>query len=314
MELVIILKKAVKRVIAAAEWILKHFFLTIVVLIFMFAMYVELDTYQTVSEADSSQYKPYKPVSDNTLSFEQMQSFNSDIIGWLTINDTTIDYPIVQGKTNETYINTSVFGEFSLTGSIFLDFRNKADFTDTLSIIYGHNMIGNVMFGGIDLFKDSEYFDSHRTGTLYCSGNYYDINIFACFRANGYDMKVYQPQLKRENVGEWLEYIRESAIQTVSDIPENMPILVMSTCSSESTDARTLLAATFSKGEPPVQTAENTDNGFWIHIPSVRIDTWNGYHLAIGILIWLIVTVIFTLLKRKKKKKGNQNGSQKKEP
>ena len=306
---VIDLKKIIKVTVWVTEFILKYICLAILVFVFLFGLYVETDKYNIVSQADSSKYQSYKPVSDDTLSFEQMKALNNDIIGWLTINDTTIDYPIVQGKTNDTYINRTVFGEFSLTGSIFLDFRNKSDFTDTLSIVYGHNMIGNVMFGGIDLFKDKEYFDSHKTGTLYCSGNYYDINIFACFRANGYDTNVYQPSLTSDSINQWLSYICKNAIYMEDAVPENMPILLMSTCSSETTDGRTLLAASFKKGRPPVKIKEDDEKGFWIHIPSIHIDELNVTHLLIGITIWLLVTIIFTLLKRK----GNRNGSQKRE-
>ena len=92
-------------------------------------------------------------------------------------------------------------------------------------------------------------------------------------------------------------------------VPENMPILLMSTCSSETTDGRTLLAASFKKGRPPVKIKEDDEKGFWIHIPSIHIDELNVTHLLIGITIWLLVTIIFTLLKRK----GNRNGSQKRE-
>ena len=306
---VIDLKKIIKITLYVTEFILKYICLAILVFVFLFGLYVETDKYNIISQADSSKYKSYKPVSDDTLSFEQMKALNNDIIGWLTIDDTTIDYPIVQGKTNDTYINRTVFGEFSLTGSIFLDFRNKSDFTDTLSIVYGHNMIGNAMFGGIDLFREKAYFDSHRTGTLYCNGNYYDINIFACFRANGYDTNIYQPSLKSDRVHQWLGYVRENAIYIEDSVPENMPILLLSTCSSETTDGRTLLAASFKKGKPPAKIKEDDEAGFRIHIPSIHIDELNSTHLLIGITIWLLVTIIFTLLKGK----GNKNDSQKRE-
>ena len=91
-------------------------------------------------------------------------------------------------------------------------------------------------------------------------------------------------------------------------VPENTPILLMSTCSSETTDGRTLLAASFKKGIPP-KIKEDDEKGFWIHIPSIHIEELNVTHLLIGITIWLLVTIIFTLLKRK----GNRNGSQKRE-
>src|SRR3712207_1882877 len=71
----------------------------------------------------------YKPTGKNDdISFAELQKINSDVCGWITISDTNIDYPIVQGKTNMEYINKAVDGSFSLSGSIFLDYRNKRDF------------------------------------------------------------------------------------------------------------------------------------------------------------------------------------------
>ena len=69
-----------------------------------------------------------------------MQALNPDVCGWLTIDGTHIDYPLVQGATNMDYINRDVYGEFSLSGAVFLDSRSKADFSDGYSIVYAHHM------------------------------------------------------------------------------------------------------------------------------------------------------------------------------
>ena len=69
---------------------------------------------------------------------------NKDVVGWITIFDTHISYPVVQGKDNQEYLNKDVFGKFSFSGSIFLDYRNACDFTDSYSIIYGHHMVLNL--------------------------------------------------------------------------------------------------------------------------------------------------------------------------
>ena len=67
---------------------------------------------------------------------------NPEVVAWLTLEDTGVDYPVTQGKNNQKYINTSALGEFSLSGAIFADARNAPDFSDTLTILYGHNMTG----------------------------------------------------------------------------------------------------------------------------------------------------------------------------
>ena len=59
-------------------------------------------------------------------------AINKDVAGWITIDDTHIDYPVVQGKDDMEYINKDVYGEFSLSGSIFLSCMNKKDFSRQL--------------------------------------------------------------------------------------------------------------------------------------------------------------------------------------
>lgn len=83
---------------------------------------------------------------------------NKDVVGWITIFDTHISYPVVQGKDNQEYLNKDVFGKFSFSGSIFLDYRNACDFTDSYSIIYGHHMEYGAMFGDVVEFKNDDYF------------------------------------------------------------------------------------------------------------------------------------------------------------
>ena len=74
--------------------------------------------------------------------------------------------PVMQGKDNYEYLNKDPYGEFSLSGSIFLDARNDLDFEDDYSLIYGHHMEKGAMFGALDDFQDRAYFDQRRSGTI----------------------------------------------------------------------------------------------------------------------------------------------------
>ena len=79
------------------------------------------------------------------------------MVGWIVVDDTNIDYPVMQGYDNSQYLNLDPYGEYSLSGSIFLDSRNSSDFTDPYSIIYGHHMEYGKMFGAIDDYLDDQY-------------------------------------------------------------------------------------------------------------------------------------------------------------
>ena len=65
------------------------------------------------------------------------------------------------------YINKDVYGNFALSGSIFLSSANQPDFTDPYNLIYGHHMSNGAMFGDVVEFTDEAYFTAHETGTLY---------------------------------------------------------------------------------------------------------------------------------------------------
>ena len=90
---------------------------------------------------------------------DELRQINPDIRAWLTVDNTGIDYPVVQGADNLYYMSRDVFGESSLAGSIFLDSRNSPDLSDRYFIIYGHHMEKGLMFGDLDKFLDPAFFE-----------------------------------------------------------------------------------------------------------------------------------------------------------
>lgn len=298
-------KKAAKQIIRALDSTLSTVFTAVLLLLLLFSAYIGVDNYRIVKEADSTVYQAYKPVEDDAESFQKLALKNPDVIGWLTIDDTNIDYPLVQGENNETYINKSVLGEFSLSGAIFLDSRNDTHFSDTLSVVYGHNMTGDVMFGGLDNFADPEYFGQHLTGTLFHDGDYYRLHIFAYFTADGHDVSVYRVGLDQQERDEWLSQIRDIAVNYKSDGSEKGPILLMSTCAVGETSGRTLLAATIEAGGTPPGPRKTetismrilqgmTSGGEWL--------TWP--RLLVAALLLLALTILFY---RRRNRKGGED-------
>ena len=90
---------------------------------------------------------------------ETLAELPEEAIAWIEIDDTPISSPIMQGKTNKDYLNKNPYGEYSLSGSIFLDYRNSKYFTDEYSVLYGHHMSGGYMFGILDEYMDEKFFD-----------------------------------------------------------------------------------------------------------------------------------------------------------
>lgn len=146
-----------KKIIKVADQFLNWLIFLSFFLVVLYGVYGIWDTEHMNQQADSSQYKTYKPSSSDYESFEDLVKQNPEVFGWLTIEGTNIDYPLLQADNNSKYVNTDVYGNFSLSGSIFLDYKNEKNFTDMNNILYGHHMQKGKMFGQLDQFEDKDY-------------------------------------------------------------------------------------------------------------------------------------------------------------
>ena len=99
----------------------------------------------------------FKPTEEDSYTLQELMAINPDVRGWITIDGTHIDYPVVQGKYDYEYLNKDVFGEYVLSGSIFMSTTNAPDFSDPYTLVYGHHMDNGAMFGDIDLFQKPDY-------------------------------------------------------------------------------------------------------------------------------------------------------------
>lgn len=194
----------------------------------------------------SSDLLEFKPASGGdpnaNPSLEELQAINPDVCGWLTIDDTHIDYPVVVGDTNMEYINKDVYGDFALSGSIFLDSSNARDFSDSYTLIYGHHMDNGAMFGDVVEFVNGDYFNAHTSGTLYLPDATYQIELFACVQVDAYDSVIYDPVAQNGDLSELLNHINQIAVQSryIGVDPQDQ-VIGLSTCLESTTNGRVVL-------------------------------------------------------------------------
>ena len=194
-------------------------------LLFLIGGYTMYDTILIYDLAGGDELSSFKPlVTDVENGGWDMSALSDDVVAWLTVDNTTIDYPVMQGRNNSEYLNKDPFGEYSLAGSIFLDSRNAPDFSDPYSLIYGHHMEHGKMFGALDAFLDKDYFDSHRTATLIVSNKVYSIKFFACITADASVNEIFAPN----ETGGTLSYVRKNALFWYE--PEGEKLIALSTC------------------------------------------------------------------------------------
>lgn len=92
------------------------------------------------AESNQSEQESVQETAPIIVDFEVLQTENKDIIAWLHCPDTKINYPVAQSEDNSYYLRRLLDGSWNTAGTIFMDYRNSADFSDRHTVIYGHNM------------------------------------------------------------------------------------------------------------------------------------------------------------------------------
>lgn len=211
--------------------------------ILLYGIYAIWDSEQVYKNADQTVYQTYRPVSDTTASFEQLKEINPEVFGWLVIEGTNIDYPLVQAQNNSKYVNTNVEGKFSLAGSIFLDCRNDNSFTNVNHVVYGHNLSKDAMFGELEEFGNESFFDQHPCGKIFYDDQWHKIEFFAFAHADAYDSVIFNADLKGETGNQtYLDYVKEKAsIFKDLSFTSDEHYISLSTCTSNTTNGRHIL-------------------------------------------------------------------------
>ena len=190
---------------------------------------------------------PEDPEGEEGPTFEELKAINPDVYAWVTLDNTNIDHPVLQGQDNLTYVNRDVYGNFALAGSIFLDSRNDSSFSDPYSLLYGHHMENSGMFGDLALYKEEDFFQENSTGYLITPEGVYDLEIFASLVVSASDQYIFDPEIWHTEEAAALAHVKENALylreNIFQDLDENSRILALSTCSGEFSDARTVVLA-----------------------------------------------------------------------
>lgn len=188
---------------------------------------------------------PSEPVDNTpktpaiTMDFEKLAEINTDIIGWIIIPDTNVNYPLLKGETNDTYLRHAYNKKSNRMGSIFMDYRSKADLSDRHTIIYGHNMKNNSMFSVLLRYDDQSFYDKHRYFYIHQPTGYLKYEIFSAYMVTvpsslytiGFTSDAqFDPYVKQFTSDTW---IASNVFPTGSD-----KVVTLSTCGSDSDTER----------------------------------------------------------------------------
>lgn len=239
------------KILTTLNWIMNRIITLLMIAVVLFSSYILWSNNRVYDDLKIEydniiQAKPGN--SDDKNGFNELKEINPDVYGWITLDGTNIDYPIVQGENNLEYIDKDVYGNFSLAGSIFLDSRNNNAFKDSYSITYGHNISNHLMFGDLDLYKDKEFFETNRTATLMSETDITKMTVLAILQIPDSTKEIFDPSLWGNDLTNLAKYIQNNAMHIWDDAltelinnPTTTQAVALATCSDGSTGDRTVI-------------------------------------------------------------------------
>ena len=165
------------------------------------------------------------------INLDELRRENPDVLGWISIPDTVLSYPLLQGEDNDFYLRRSWQKESCTVGSVFMDFRSDPELTDFNTIIYGHRMRDGSMFACLRYYSDQEYWRTHPSIYLAQEEGVCRYDIFSAYetsvRGPVYDFSDRDTEGRQAFIDSCmkLSVIETNAVPTVDD-----RLLTLSTC------------------------------------------------------------------------------------
>ncbi|MCP1110267.1 class B sortase [Ohessyouella blattaphilus] len=159
------------------------------------------------------------------IDFASLQAINPEIVAWIHIQGTTIDYPVLRSEDSEFYLYHDYQKEVSTIGSIFMDSGNQADFSSRHTILYGHNMTTTQMFSELANYEDEGYLLGRNIIELYLPHYYCKYEIISAYETST-DSEDFQIQF--ESGEEYIDWIKDRVLSDRA----GEKVLTLSTCTN----------------------------------------------------------------------------------
>lgn len=207
-------------------------------------------TYINEYRISEKKYEELKVIYDENEANQdqELKRLNGDYAGWLTVDGSEINYPVVHGEDNDFYLTHNFYKEEDKVGAIFMDYRNLDDDLEPHKIIYGHNMKDNSMFGSLSNVLESDFSkDNHIK--LDFQNQTYEWEIFSAYVTRETDWM----QIDFESTDRYSSFIRDlknkSNVNFSNELKKDDKILTLATCTSHVSDERVVVHARLLKGE-----------------------------------------------------------------
>ncbi|MFA0814781.1 MAG: class B sortase [Anaerofustis sp.] len=219
--------------------------LTFVALFIVSAYFLASDLIPRTKAADEikmiQQESPASEPCDEQPSIASLKQINPDIVGWIRIENTDIDFPLLQCSNNSYYLTHTYTEEYNDAGSIFLDCGNSPYFTDQNTVIYGHARKDGTMFAQLKKYKKQSGYEESPVITIMIEDNIYYYQVFS---VNIVDASY---DYRSSEYADFSSYVRKmrntSLIDSDAVVTDKSRIITLSTCSAEIEDGRLAVLA-----------------------------------------------------------------------
>ena len=205
---------------------------------------------QAAYESIAEQARPGGGGFTGDIDFAALSKINPDVIGWLYYKDMHIDYPVVKGSDNETYLSKLFDGRWGGCGTLFADCITEAPFEQFNTVVYGHHMRDGSMFAQLKKLKDPEFWKEHPQLELITPEGKYHLEIWA-FLNQPSDSGIYETNINDEEKKAGYIALAEQMSDYTTDVEVTTAdrLVVLSTCAYEYQDARYIVVCKMVPGQ-----------------------------------------------------------------
>jgi len=205
------------------------------------AQYVR-DLDPSLLQAEKKYIRDSRILAPVRVDFPSLLEVNSDVKGWIYCQDTNIDYPVLYGETNDTYLRHTYDKAYNIAGSIFIESENDPNLKDYNTIIYGHHMNDGSMFAGLEHRAEQSYYDEHPVMWLLTPERDYLLVLASGYTTSAYSDTYAVITEPGENLTSYiLDFLAKSDFKTDLLLPLDGRYVVLTTCAYVFDNARYVL-------------------------------------------------------------------------
>ena len=204
----------------------------ICIIAFSFSFYIIVTDFQEKEESNKDTENLIKETiivnertKEKNIDWDKLKEINKDIIAWIEIPDTIINYPILKDN-NLYYLKHSYNKKYNSNGSIFT--TNKNPFEEFETLLYGHNMKNGSMFSILDKYMDEDFLYTHQKFKIYTPNENYEATIFSVYSIG---VNTENNNIKELNFDERIDYYQKASKITIKVDKKITKIVKLSTCS-----------------------------------------------------------------------------------